>query len=80
MVTKDRVDVFVHDAFTVGTFLCKKGPRYIDVHPLDPPLEIIDYYTFLLAKHTAKAPVIEKVLKSMKEDASYNRIMVEGNP
>jgi len=75
MLDQGRVEVAVIERM-VGMEMVKKL-RISGVHILSPPLLTGDWYLYLHKRHAALIPRIDRELRSMKRDGSYDRIRRE---
>jgi len=75
MLDQGRVEVAVLER-TAGTYAVKKlGLAGIRI--LSPPLLAGDWYLYLHKRHAALIPLIDRELRAMKQDGTYERIRRE---
>ncbi len=71
----ERADVFVSIPFLVEPLLKQEEWKNRGVVALEPPLDVLSLYLYLLPKHAQLAKNIEVSLKAMKQDNSYYEIL-----
>lgn len=76
-VAAGRVDIFIHTAFIVESLLKTDSMINSGVKALLPPIDTQRFFIYALPKHTELAECFNIVLKKMKEDKTYERIIGE---
>jgi polar amino acid transport system substrate-binding protein len=73
MLVYDRVEIVVLSKLDLQTSM-RKG-NYPNVHILEPPISKVQLYHMLHVSQEALIPAVAAVLKAMKADGSYQRII-----
>ena len=73
LLAKNRAEVGVFGLHTGREVLKRLDIK--DVHPLDPPITVSNLYLYVHKKHEELIPGFLRVLRSMKADGSYQRLM-----
>jgi polar amino acid transport system substrate-binding protein len=75
MLDKDRIDVALYAKLTGYEQIMLRG--FTDIHHLEPPLASRDMFLYLHKKHGSLVGELADVLKEMKQDGTYDRIVSE---
>ncbi|HED17082.1 MAG TPA: transporter substrate-binding domain-containing protein [Gammaproteobacteria bacterium] len=75
LLDKNRTDLIIYERYR-GLALIRNR-HSDDIHVIDPPLETRAMYMYLHKKHKTLVPELVRVLKEMKQDGTYNRIVRE---
>lgn len=75
MLDADRLDIAIHQR--VDGLKIMKEMGLSGMHPLEEPLSVINLYLYVHKKHTDFIPQMVEVLKGMKADGAYDRLMKE---
>ncbi|MCP4757373.1 MAG: amino acid ABC transporter substrate-binding protein [Proteobacteria bacterium] len=70
-----RADVFINIPFIVGELLKKDEFKNKGIIALQPPIDFLHVYIYLLPKHADLAKRMEAGLKAIKKDGTYDRLM-----
>ncbi len=70
-----RADIFVHIEFLVEPLLKEKEFRKMEIRALKPRLHYVQTYMHLLTKHAELAKKIDKTLREMKADKTYDKLL-----
>ena len=76
LLQKDRTDIAVIN-LVEGVTELKKQNLGKSISALQPPLDSRPLYPHLHKKHSALVPKLARVLKEMKEDGTYQRLLAE---
>jgi len=73
LLRSGRADLVIYERLLGETLLRRTGEK--DIHPLSPPLARREMYLYLNRRHEALAPRVARVLRRMKQDGTWQRIM-----
>lgn len=74
-LANDRGDLIVISSHTGRQFLKEMNLKDSDIHLLTPPLAYFDLYPFMNKKYREQARKLAQVLKEMKRDNTWQRII-----
>ncbi len=71
LLRENRADIVLYDLWS-GLWWIKNNNS--DIYYLKPPFAKVKLYLYLNKKHKALVPVLDKAIKDMKKDGSYQKI------
>ncbi len=74
-VRAGRADIFVCIPFIMDPLLELGGALPKEIHALQPPIDFLNMYIYLLPKHAQLEAVIARELKAMKSGGSFNSLI-----
>ena len=74
MLDKKRTDIALYERWQGLQHIKEKG---LDVRVLEPPLASVDMYMYMHKKHAHLVDKLDRALKSMKADGTYQAILDE---
>ncbi len=72
-----RADLFVIDSLTASSFLSFPDFDHRSITKLEPPVDILNTYTFFSSKYSDFAKRYSKALVEMKKEGIHKKIMME---
>lgn len=74
---KDRADIFITNGISASTVLNSLEQKKLGINRIEPPIAIVNGYTFFTANNAEIAKKFEKALIEIKEEGIYDKIFSE---